>query len=172
MVHPRRTTGAVAGRAPTTEITEGRKKSDPVLLFAALAFPPRPGRIPVLLLVEDHRDTRQMYVAYLSSSFDVMEAADAEQALQLVQQRRPDLIITDLSLPGIDGFEFIIRIRNDAAIAHVPVISLSGYGGEAHEQRARQAGCDRILQKPCLPDALGQAALELLRKGGKGSEPA
>jgi CheY-like chemotaxis protein len=142
------------------------------MLLAALAFLPGPGQFPVLLLVEDHRDTRQMYLAYLSSSFDVMEAADAEQALRLIQQRRPDLIITDLSLPGMDGFAFIARIRSESATAHVPVISLSGYGGNTLEQRARNAGCDRILQKPCLPDALAQAAVELLREKGKGSDQA
>lgn len=149
-----------------------KKKSDTLLLFAADAIP-RPGQSPVLLLVEDHRDTRQMYLAFLSQSFDVMEAADAEQALSLIQQRRPDVIITDLSLPGMDGFEFIARIRSDKATAHVPVISLSGYGGETHDRRAREVGCNRILQKPCLPDALAQAAFELLRgAGGKGSDQA
>ena len=143
-----------------------------MLLFAALAFPLRPGRMPVLLLVEDHRDTRQMYGAFLSLSFDVIEAGDAEQALDLVQRRRPDVIVTDLSLPGMDGFEFIGRIRSNAATADVPVISLSGYGGESHEQRAREVGCNRILQKPCLPDALAETALELLRDGVKESDQA
>ena len=141
-----------------------------MLLFAALAFPPKPENLPVLLLVEDHRDTRQMYVAFLSSSFDIMEAADAEQALQLAGQRRPDLVITDLSLPGMDGFELIAKIRSETATRHVPVISLSGYGGHIHEERARAAGCDRILQKPCLPDTLAQVALELLRDTAGGSE--
>ncbi len=143
-----------------------------MLLFAALAFPPRPENIPVLLLVEDHRDTRQMYVAFLSSTFDIMEAGDAEEALALMQQRRPDLVVTDLSLPGMDGFELIAKIRHEPATRLVPVISLSGYGGHTHEERARAAGCDRVLQKPCLPDTLAQVALELLRDvGGRSDEP-
>lgn len=140
------------------------------MLFAALAFPPRPERVPVLLLVEDHRDTRQMYVAFLSSSFDMMEAADAEQALALIEERRPDLIITDLSLPGMDGFEFIARVRGEPATRDIPVISLSGYSGDQHEQRARAAGCDRVLEKPCLPDALARAVSELLRQQTGGSD--
>lgn len=111
-----------------------------------------------------------MYVAFLSPSFEVMEAADGEQALALAAERRPDVIVTDLSLPGMDGFELIARVRRDPATACVPVISLSGYGGHTHEERARAAGCDRILQKPCLPDALAQAALELLREGAGGSK--
>lgn len=140
------------------------------VLFAALAFSPRSGQIPVVLLVEDHRDTRQMYRAFLSSSFEVIEASDAEQALELVRQRTPDLIISDLSLPGMDGFEFITRIRREEATRDVPVISLSGYGGSAHERRAREAGCDRVLEKPCLPDALAQAALDVLRERAGGSD--
>ena len=142
-----------------------------MLLLAALAFPPRPDDVPLVLLVEDHRDTRQMYVAFLSSSFDIMEAGDAEQALDLLHQRRPDLIITDLSLPGMDGFELIAQVRSDPATRDIPVISLSGYGGQTHEERARAAGCDRILQKPCLPDALAEVALELLRDSGRESDP-
>jgi CheY-like chemotaxis protein len=63
----------------------------------------------------------------------------------------------------------IERIRRDAATRDVPVISLSGYGGYTHEQRARAAGCNRVLQKPCLPDALAQVAMELLRDTGGGS---
>ena len=143
-----------------------------MLLFVALAFPSRAGQVPRLLLVEDHGDTRQMYVAFLASSFEVVEAGDAEQALELISQHPPDVIVTDLSLPGMDGFEFIARVRQDPATRDVPVISLSGYGGYPHEQRAREVGCDRILQKPCLPDALAQAALELLReRAGRSDEP-
>jgi two-component system, chemotaxis family, CheB/CheR fusion protein len=75
---------------------------------------------------------------------------------------RPDLLITDLSLPGMDGFELVARIRKDPRLGRIPIICLSGYGGHAHEQRAREAGCDRILQKPCMPDALSEIALEVL----------
>lgn len=111
-----------------------------------------------------------MYVAFLSSSFEVIEAADAEQGLALIAERRPDVIVTDLSLPGMDGFELIARVRRDPGTHAVPVICLSGYGGQTHEQRAYAAGCDRILQKPCLPDALEQAARELLRDSAGGSK--
>ncbi len=118
---------------------------------------------PVILLVEDHQDTRQMYAEFLSASFEVLQAADGAGALEMMRVRRPDLIITDLSLPGIDGFELISRVRRDTLMRAVPVICLSGYGGNAHEQRARDAGCDCILQKPCMPDALADVALEMLQ---------
>lgn len=118
--------------------------------------------VPLILLVEDHQDTRQMYAEFLAIGFDVLTAPDGEQALDTVRRRHPDLVITDLSLPGIDGFQLIAAVRDDAAFREIPIICLSGYGGFAHEQRARAAGCDRILQKPCMPDKLAEVAAELI----------
>ena len=118
---------------------------------------------PVVLLVEDHEDTRQMYAEFLGTSFEVICAADAEGGLARLRERPVDLVITDLSLPGMNGFELIAAIRADAALRPIPIVCLSGYGGLAHEQRARAAGSDRILQKPCMPDALAEVAFELLR---------
>ncbi len=118
--------------------------------------------VPLILLVEDHQDTRQMYAEFLAIGFDVLTAPDGEQALDTVRRRHPDLVITDLSLPGIDGFQLIAAVRNDATFREIPIICLSGYGGFAHEQRARAAGCDRILQKPCMPDKLAEVAAELI----------
>jgi CheY-like chemotaxis protein len=92
-----------------------------------------------------------------------MQAADGQEALATMRARRPDLVITDLSLPRMDGFELMTRMRDDPDLAAVPIICLSGYGGDAHEQRAREAGSDRVLQKPCLPDVLAEAALAVLR---------
>jgi CheY-like chemotaxis protein len=118
---------------------------------------------PLICLVEDHQDTRQMYEEFLSVSFEVMAAADGARALELMRTTPPDLLITDLSLPGIDGFELVALIRKDPALGHLPIICLSGYGGHGHEQRALEAGCDRVLQKPYMPDALATVALEVLR---------
>jgi CheY-like chemotaxis protein len=128
--------------------------------------------VPLLLLVEDHADTRTMYAEFLQDIFEVSEAADGEEALSCIRSRTPDLVITDLSLPQIDGFELVKRIRSDEALAKIPVICLSGYSDDAHEQRAMDAGADRVLQKPCLPDQLAEAAAILLRNrtslGGAG----
>ena len=104
-----------------------------------------------------------MYAEFLSVSFEVLSAADGAGALDILRAERPDLLITDLSLPGMDGFELVSRVREDPSMHGMPVICLSGYGGHAHEQRARDAGCDRILQKPCMPDALADVVLEVLR---------
>jgi CheY-like chemotaxis protein len=118
--------------------------------------------LPLILLVEDHQDTRQMYAEFLSMAFDVTTAPDGTEALALARTLRPDLLITDLSLPGLDGFTLTALIRKDAALSGIPIICLSGYGGHRYEERALEAGCDRLLQKPCMPDALADAAAELL----------
>jgi two-component system cell cycle response regulator DivK len=118
--------------------------------------------LPVILLVEDHQDTRQMYAEFLSASFEVLSAPDGAAALEILRTARPTLMITDLSLPGMDGLELVSAVRKDPRFTTLPIVCLSGYGGHAHEQRARAAGCDRILQKPCLPDALLDIALELV----------
>jgi len=130
-----------------------------------------PRALPLILLVEDHQDTRQMYAEFLAGTFDVATAPDGTKALDLMRTRRPDLLITDLSLPGIDGFTLVALIRKDAELSMIPVICLSGYGGHAYEQRAHEAGCDRLLLKPCMPDALAAVAAELLHASGERKIP-
>jgi CheY-like chemotaxis protein len=116
-----------------------------------------------VLLVEDHLDTRQMYAEFLGIDFDVMTAADGEDALSMMRLHPPDVLVTDLSLPRMDGFELIARVRADPALRAIPVICLSGYGGHEHEERALAAGCDRILLKPCMPDALAEVVSETIQ---------
>jgi two-component system, cell cycle response regulator DivK len=119
-----------------------------------------------ILLVEDHEDTRQMYAEFLQASFDIETAGDAPDALRKARLRPPAVVITDLSLPGMDGFELIAAMRADPALQAIPVICLSGFGGMAHEARARAAGCDRVLQKPCMPDTLAEVISTLLNSPG------
>lgn len=111
-------------------------------------------RRPVVLIVEDHEDTRQMYAQFLEASFEIHTVADAADALRAVAAHPPDAIVTDLSLPGMDGFELIRRLRSDPGSAAVPIICLSGFGSSADEDKALAAGGNRLLQKPCMPDAL------------------
>jgi CheY-like chemotaxis protein len=94
--------------------------------------------------------------------YEVLEAACGAEAMRQMAARRPDLIVTDVSLPDFDGFELVARMREEPTLATVPVIGLSGYGGYAHEQRAREVGCALLLQKPCLPDTLANAVAEIL----------
>jgi CheY-like chemotaxis protein len=121
----------------------------------------------LVLLVEDHQDTRQMYAEFMSTRYEVLEAANATEAVKQMSRRRPDVLVTDLSLPDFDGFELVMRMRAQPGLAGVPVICLSGYGGHAHEARAREVGCDRLLQKPCLPDTLADVVADVLSASGR-----
>ena len=103
-----------------------------------------------------------MYAEYMEGQYDVLLAANGTEALEQASRRRPDLLITDLSLPDFDGFELVGRMRRDPALATVPVICLSGHAGPSYEERAREVGCARLLQKPCLPDTLANAAADVL----------
>jgi CheY-like chemotaxis protein len=116
-----------------------------------------------VLLVEDHVDSRLMYAEFLRLQFSVLEAGDGVGALQLMQETVPAIVVTDLSLPLMDGFELVARMRRDPRLSGVPVIALSGYSGPEHEARAREVGADVILQKPCLPDALAGAVVSAIR---------
>lgn len=118
---------------------------------------------PVVLVIEDHQDTRAMYVEFLSMYFRVEQAASAAAGLDLAHREPPDVVVTDLSLPGMDGFELIQKMRQDPVLEKVPAICLSGYGGHANEQRARAVGCQLLLQKPCLPDDLAAHVDGVLR---------
>jgi CheY-like chemotaxis protein len=106
-----------------------------------------------------------MYAEFLGLSFEVLQARDGTQALDALQRHVPALVITDFSLPGIDGFELTRRIRVNESTQHVPVICLSGYSGDRYEARAREVGCDRVLEKPCLPDQLAKVAREMAERG-------
>ena len=125
------------------------------------------GRISRILIVEDHADTRQMYSEFLATKFEVFTAADGVEALIKTRAHAPDLIVTDLSLPGMDGFELIARLRSDSSLQSIPIICLSGYGGTEHEERARAAGCDRILLKPCMPDELAAIVTDEITHAAK-----
>lgn len=110
-----------------------------------------------ILLVEDHVDSRTMYAEFLRMHFHVVEAGDGISALEMMDQSAPDVVVTDLALPRMDGFELIERMRGDDRFRKVPVIALSGYSGSEHEDRALRAGSDVVLLKPCLPETLAEA---------------
>lgn len=115
----------------------------------------------VVLLVEDHADSRLMYAEFLKLQFIVFDAADGVAAIDLMEGLAPDVMVTDLSLPRMDGFELIRRIREDPRMARIGIIALSGYSSPDHAAAARAAGAEVILQKPCLPDQLAEAVAEL-----------
>jgi len=110
---------------------------------------------PRVLLVDDYPDARAMYGEYLEfSGFDVVEAANGEEALARALDAGPDIIVMDLSLPVMDGCEATRRLKADARTAAIPVVALTGHALAGMSDGARQAGCAAFVTKPCLPDDL------------------
>ena len=118
----------------------------------------------VILLVEDFVDARDMYREYLEfSGFTVETACDGHEAIAKAREHKPDLILMDLSLPGLDGWEATKRLRADPATAQVMIVALSAHALAADWERAREAGCDGFIAKPCLPHDLVEEMAGYLR---------
>ena len=110
---------------------------------------------PRVLLVDDYPDAREMYSEYLQfSGFDVVEAANGMEALQRAADEAPDIILMDLSLPVMDGWEATRCIKSDDATRNVSVIGLSARTMSADRDKAIEAGCDDYDIKPIEFDRL------------------
>jgi CheY-like chemotaxis protein len=110
---------------------------------------------PFVLLVEDFEDAREMYRDYLEfSGFQVETARDGREAIEKARALRPHLILMDLSLPGIDGWEATRILKDDPRTSDLIIVALSAHALAAEGERARAAGCDGFIAKPCLPTDL------------------
>ena len=120
----------------------------------------------VVLLVDDDRECREMYARFLrEAGFVVAEAHNGNQALSKAGEEPPAIVVTDLALPGLDGYQLASRLRQQPATQHVPIIAITGYGGFMDDTaRAQTAGCDAVLTKPCLPDRLLEEIARLLTR--------
>ena len=122
--------------------------------------PDEPMRI---LMVDDFHDNREMYAAYLRfSGFIVDEAVTGTEAIEKALATPPNLIVMDLSLPGMDGWEAMRRLKSDPKTTQIPIVVVSGHALEDSVQAAKAAGCDAFLRKPCLPQALLAEVKKLL----------
>ncbi len=110
---------------------------------------------PLILVVDDYQDAREMYAEYLQfSGFRVAEAGNGNDAIEKALALRPDLILMDLSLPGMDGWEATRQLKSDERTHHIPVVALTGHALAGASEGAKKAGCDAFVTKPCLPDDL------------------
>jgi len=110
---------------------------------------------PVVLLVEHDVDTRDLYSLVLArSGFAVEQATCGDEALQKTKTLLPDVVVADITLPGMDGFALCREIKEDEHTAHIPVIAVTGYSSPDGPKEAQKAGFDRFFLKPCLPDDL------------------
>jgi len=110
---------------------------------------------PLILVVDDYQDAREMYAEYLQfSGFRVAEARNGNEAVAQAFALKPDLILMDLSLPGMDGWEATRQLKADASTRHIPIVALTGHALAGASEGAKRAGCDSFVTKPCLPDDL------------------
>lgn len=108
-----------------------------------------------ILIIEDQPDNRQiMRDALAASGYESVEACTGEEGLELAGSEKPDLILMDIQLPGIDGYEVTRRIRRDATLDHIPIIAVTSYALSGDDQKAFDAGCDGYLTKPVSPRLL------------------
>ena len=111
----------------------------------------RPAEPPLVLLVEDDRAGRMLYADWLSDAgFRVEQAHNGLQALERAFDLLPDAIVTDLNIPGIDGYELTKRLKSDSRTNAIPILAITGYAPSTQDPgRADRAGCDAVLPKPC-----------------------
>jgi two-component system, cell cycle response regulator DivK len=108
-----------------------------------------------ILVVEDQEDNRQILRDLLANAgFDMIEAEDGVQAIVAASKHRPDLILMDIQLPMVDGYEATRRIKADPALSAIPIIVVTSYALSGDEDKAREAGCDAYVAKPYSPRAL------------------
>lgn len=121
---------------------------------------------PVVLLVEDDPAGRVMYAEWLATAgFRVEQAHNGFQALERARDLVPDAIVTDLNIPGIDGYELTRRLKSDARTSAIPIVAVTGYGPFTQDpSRADRAGCDAVIPKPCLPDDLEKTIRTLINE--------
>jgi two-component system cell cycle response regulator DivK len=127
---------------------------------------------PLVLLVEDDRDGRLLLAEWLEiAGFRVEQAHNGRQALERAFDLLPDAILTDLYIPGIDGYELTRRLKADPRTALIPVLAITGYPPFTQDPaRAERAGCDVVLPKPCDPDEVaGTLATLITRARGRRS---
>lgn len=118
-----------------------------------MALPTDP---PLVLLVEDDRAGRILYADWLADAgFRVEQAHNGLQALERAFDLIPDAILTDLNIPGIDGYELTRRLKSDPRTSGIPILAITGYAPFTQDPgRADRAGCDAVLPKPCVPEDL------------------
>lgn len=120
--------------------------------------------VPLVLIVEDDLSTRVLYREYLShSGFRTADAHNGRQALAKAQELLPNAVLTDLAVPGMDGFEFCRALQQSVATRAIPIVAVTGHAEYLEEpDRFRHAGISRVLTKPCSPDKIVEVLRQLL----------
>lgn len=129
-------------------------------------------RQPLIVVADDDRDTRELYRAFFDlSGFQTAEAANGHQALLMARRLKPDVLLTDLVLPDMDGITVTRMLKQDPQTAAVRVLLVTGYAFDGLERRATDAGADRALIKPCLPNAVLREVHRALQRKSRVQPP-
>ena len=108
-----------------------------------------------VLVVEDQEDNMQIMDDMVSSAgYEVIKAVTGDEGVAMAESHTPDLILMDVMLPGLDGYEATRRIKDNAALRHIPVIAITSYALDGEESSAEEAGCDAYFSKPVSPRVL------------------
>jgi two-component system cell cycle response regulator DivK len=119
-----------------------------------------------ILVAEDEPDNRRIVVRVLTvEGYETLEAADGQAAVALARREHPDLIMMDLAMPGMDGWEAARQLKADPETADIPIIALTAFALRGDEERAREAGCDDYLPKPCRPQTIREVVARFLAGG-------
>ena len=104
---------------------------------------------PVIMVVEDNEDNRQLVIKVLGRrGYDVVGVVDGNEALEQLDSINPDLILMDINLPGMDGYEVTRRIREQEKFASLPIVALTAHAMVGDEEKSLTAGCDAYISKP------------------------
>ena len=115
-----------------------------------------------ILVVEDMEINVDLLVQLLEDDYELVVAKDGEEGLRMVAEEKPDLILMDMTLPVMDGWETTRKIKSDEAIKHIPVIGISSHAMSGDAERAKEAGCDDYLTKPLDDELLFQLLAKYL----------
>ena len=125
-------------------------------------------RLPSVLVADDFADGRELVAEYLTfRGFTVHTATDGEQAIQIARSVRPDIVLMDLSMPGIDGWQAARMLKSDPRTRDIIVLAVTAHALKRETDAARSAGCDAIICKPFDIASLGDALPRLLTHGTK-----
>lgn len=108
-----------------------------------------------ILVVEDHADNRRIVRdLFTSVGYEIIEAVTGEEGVTMAETQHPDLILMDIQLPGLDGYETTRRIKANPALSHIPIIAVTSYALSGDDVKAFAAGCDAYIAKPFSPRVL------------------
>ena len=116
-----------------------------------------------ILVIEDTEDNRRILRDLLTNAgFELIEAVDGEKGVAAALDAKPDLILMDIQLPVIDGYEATRRIKANPATQHIPIIAVTSYAMSGDDMKAREAGCDGYVAKPFSPRQILAIVRDLL----------